>query len=187
MNREKNTDDQLWLLIREGDRLAFDSIYYRYSGLIFSSIYKHIRSRQDAEDITQETFIALWEKRDSIVIQNSLFNYLYSIARYRTLSYIRASAARPASVELPDVLLNDDGPSEKVIRSVESALQEEIDRLPEQMKKVYRLNSESGMDTRQIAALLSISPNTVKNTLVKVRKRLRHTVSRLASFLLTFL
>jgi len=186
MNRETITDDQLWLLIKEGDRLAFDNIYHRYSGLIFSSIYKHIHSRQDAEDLTQETFIALWEKKDNISIQNSLFNYLYSIARYRTLSYIRTSAVRPVSVELLEDLLNDDGPSEKAIRSVESAVQQEIERLPEQMKKVYQLNSESGMDNRQIAALLEISPNTVKNTLVKVRKRLRHTVSRLASFLFTF-
>ena len=55
-------------------------------------------NREDAEDLTQETFIALWEKRESIIIQN----------------------------------------------------QEEIDRLPDQMKKVYRLNSESGMDTQQM-------------------------------------
>jgi len=179
-------DHQLWLLIKEGDRRAFDCIYHRYAEVIFSSIYKHISSRQDAEDLLQETFIDLWEKRHKITIESSLFNYLYSMARYRTLSYMRNSAVRPVSVELLDPLLREDSVTERTIRFAESAVQKEIQRLPEQMKRVYQLNSESGMDPRQIAEHLSISPNTVKNTLVKARKRLRHAATRLASFFFTF-
>jgi len=179
-------DHQLWLLIREGDRRAFDSIYHRYAEVIFSSIYKHISSRPDAEDILQETFIALWEKRHKITIESSLFNYLYSMARYRTLSYMRSNSVRPVSVELLDPLIREDSMTERTIRFAESAVQQEIQRLPEQMRRVYQLNSESGMDPRQIAEHLSISPNTVKNTLVKARKRLRHVAMRLASFFFTF-
>jgi RNA polymerase sigma-70 factor (ECF subfamily) len=179
-------DNQLWLLIKEGDRRAFDSIYHQYAGVIFSSIYKHIPSRQDAEDLLQETFIALWEKRQTITIESSLFNYLYSMARYRTLSYMRHNAIRPVSVDLLDPLLWDDSMTERTIRFAESAVLQEIQRLPEQMRRVYQLNSESGMDPRQIARHLSISPNTVKNTLVKARKRLRHAATRLASFFFTF-
>jgi len=179
-------DHQLWLLIKEGDRLAFDCVYHRYAGVIFSSIYKHINSRPDAEDLLQETFLTLWEKKDRIDIETSLFNYLYSMARYRTLSYMRSSAARPVSVELLEPLLREDSVTERTIQYAESAVQQEIQRLPDQMKRVYQLNSESGMDTRQIAEHQSISPNTVKNTLVKVRKRLRHAATRLASFFFTF-
>ncbi|HEY0273540.1 MAG TPA: sigma-70 family RNA polymerase sigma factor [Chitinophaga sp.] len=180
-------DDHLWQLIKTGDQPAFDRLYHQYAGVLFAAIYKHIPSRPDAEDLLQEVFIGLWEKRDTIAVQSSLFNYLYSMARYRTLQYIRANAVKPIDIAQLEVLLNEDPVSEKTIRSAEVAVHAAIAQLPGQMKKIYQLNTESGMPVREIADLLQLSPHTVKNHLVKVRKRLRLTVSRLASFCFTFL
>jgi RNA polymerase sigma factor (sigma-70 family) len=185
--REEIADDQLWLLISEDNQLAFDQAYYRYAGILFAAIYKHIDSRPDAEDLVQEVFLELWEKRHTILIQSSLFNYLYSMARYKALRYIKTHAVKPVGLEVLDTLFNEEGISETQIRKIESVVNEEIARLPQQMKKVYELRTESGMDIKEIAAQLLISPYTVKNHLIRVRKRLRHTVSRLASVLYNIL
>ncbi|MDR6568870.1 RNA polymerase sigma-70 factor, ECF subfamily [Chitinophaga ginsengisegetis] len=184
----------LWQQVKQGDRTAFDQVYHLYAAPIFSMVYKHIRSRADAGDITQEVFMDLWDKKADITIQSSLFNYLYSIARNRTLRYIKRNAARPESLDLLQELLNEQGMplvfqeaySASVIRTMESSVANEIAGLPAQMKKVYHLNQEAGMSVPEIAELLLISPNTVKNHLSKVRKRLRQAVSRLTFLFFMF-
>jgi len=183
----------LWQQVKQGDRTAFDQVYHLYAAPVFAMVYKHIHSRADAGDITQEVFMDLWDKRADITIQSSLFNYLYSVARNRTFRYIKRNAARPESLELLQELLNEqDMPlvfqeaySASAIRTMESSVASEIAGLPAQMKKVYQLNQEAGMNVNEIAELLLISPNTVKNHLSKVRKRLRQTVSRLTFLLFT--
>ncbi len=65
-------DILLWQQVKQGDRPAFDQLYHRYAGPIFAMVYKHIRNRADAEDIIQEVFLSMWEKRMAIDIQHSL-------------------------------------------------------------------------------------------------------------------
>jgi RNA polymerase sigma-70 factor (ECF subfamily) len=187
-------EERLWLLVREEDsQPAFDRVYYLHVNPIFALIYKHIKSRQDAEDLTQEVFLDLWQKRKEIIIQSSLFNYLYSMARYKTLRYLKVNAIKPESFDLLAGNLEQMNPSlpgtytEKEILAIESSVNEEIALLPAQMKKVYQLNTEAGMSIREIADQLMISPYTVKNHLAKVRSRLRQTVSRLASLFFSLL
>ncbi|MET6999877.1 RNA polymerase sigma factor [Chitinophaga defluvii] len=183
----------LWQLVKQGDRTAFDQIYHLYAAPVFAMVYKHIHSRADAGDITQEVFMDLWDKRATINIESSLFNYLYSVARNRTFRYIKRNAARPESLELWQELIDgqhmlrvfQETYSASAIRTIASSVAGEIDGLPEQMKKVYQLHQEAGMSVTEIAALLLISPNTVKNHLAKVRKRLRQTVSRLTFLFFT--
>lgn len=183
-------DIALWQLVKQGNRTAFDQVYHLYASPVFAMVYKHIRNRADAEDIMQEVFMDLWDKRADINIQTSLFNYLYSVARNRTFRYIKSNAALPQSLELFQQLLDDQAVfqetySRNTIRHIESSVSSEIAALPEQMKKVYKLSQESGMSIAEIAESLLISPNTVKNHLSKVRKRLHATVSRLSSLFFT--
>lgn len=189
MASDNPNDTALWLRVKQGDRTAFDQVYHLYVSPVFTMVYKHIQSRADAEDIIQEVFLDLWEKRNGITIQNSLFNYLYSMARYRTLRYIKLNAARPESLDLFQQILNEHYQpatdpelySDARIRSIDTSIAGEIEGLPEQMKKVYLLNTEAGMSIPEIAESLLISPHTVKNHLAKVRKRLRDALSRLGS------
>lgn len=189
------SDIDLWKLIREGDRSSFDSLYHRHVAPLFAMVYKHIRVRADAEDIIQEVFLELWEKRKEIEIQRSLFNYLYSMARYKTLRYIKANNARPESLDLFKELSEEMAASTNlpeaatgaVLRTLEAALSSEVERMPEQMKKIYQLKHSSGMSVREIADQLFLSSSTVKNHLASARKRLRESLSRLGSWLFTFL
>ncbi|MRG44103.1 sigma-70 family RNA polymerase sigma factor [Chitinophaga sp. SYP-B3965] len=183
-------DTELWQQVKQDNRSAFDQVYHRYAAPLFAMAYKHIRSRADAEDIIQEVFLDIWEKRKEILIQHSLFNYLYSTVRYRTLRYIKANDARPESLDLLQELLNNATQPEiytdAQIRSIDMSVAGEIAGLPEQMKKVYLLNTEGGKSIPEIADLLLISPHTVRNHLSKVRKRLRHVISRFTALFFSF-
>lgn len=182
---------ELWELIRQGDRAAFDAVYHQYVSQLFVLAYKHIPNRTDAEDIVQEVFLDIWEKRNEIVIHSSLFNYLYSTARYKILRFIKTSSIRPESLDLFRELLDKyslpEEHSDARLRSINNSVITAIDDLPEQMKKVYLLNTEEGMSVTAIADQLQLAPQTVRNHLSKVRKRLYAVVSRLASVLFSAL
>lgn len=182
---------ELWELIRQGDRAAFDAVYHQYVSQLFVLAYKHIPNRTDAEDIVQEVFLDIWEKRNEIVIHSSLFNYLYSTTRYKILRFIKTSSIRPESLDLFQELLDKyslpEEHSDARIRSINNSVITAIDDLPEQMKKVYLLNTEEGMSVTAIADQLQLAPQTVRNHLSKVRKRLYAVVSRLASVLFSAL
>lgn len=186
-----NNDTELWELVRQGDYAAFEQLYQLYINPIFAAVYGHIKHKADAEDITQEVFLELWEKKATILIRRSVFNYLYSMARYKTLHYIRVNNIRPLSLELFQALLEDMSPPAEEARLPDLTLHlsREIALLPEQMKKVFALHTEAGMSITGIAEQLLISPNTVRNHLAKVRRRLRQTISRLFTmfFSLSFL
>lgn len=185
-------DTVLWQQVKQGNRSAFDQVYHLYASPLFAMAYKHIRSRADAEDIIQEVFLDIWEKRMDIVIQQSLFNYLYSAVRYRTLRYIKINGARPESLDLLQDLLNEQPVThpeiytDAQISSIDTSVAGEIAGLPEQMKKIYLLNTEGGMSIPEIADRLLISPHTVRNHLSKVRKRLRLVVSRFTTLFFSF-
>lgn len=189
MTKEFRNGIELWELIRQGDRAAFNRVYHLYVSQLFVLVYKHIPNRTDAEDIVQEVFIDIWEKRKDIVIQSSLFNYLYSSTRYRVLRFIKTNHTKPESLELFQHLLDNATPPEAhtaaAIRSIDHSVNTAIAGLPEQMKKVYLLNTEAGMSVSDIAGHLQLSPQTVRNHLAKVRKRLYAVVSRFASLLFT--
>jgi RNA polymerase sigma-70 factor (family 1) len=182
-------DHQLWLSVQQGNRQAFDELYQRYAQPIFASVYRHIDNRHDAEDLTQEVFMNMWVKREQISIASSLFNYLFSVARYKTLRYMREKAIRPAGLD--GLLLLEEpvemAPTTLHLRDVAARVAQEVAALPEKMKKVYELNQDKGLSVSEIATQLHISPNTVRNHLAKVRTRLRSTVSRLSSFFFSLL
>jgi RNA polymerase sigma-70 factor, ECF subfamily len=182
---------EAWELIRQGDLASFDKIYHQYVSQLFALAYKHIPNRTDAEDIVQEVFLDIWEKRQEIVIQSSLFNYLYSTTRYKILRFLKASNTRPESLDLFQELLQQyslpEEHSHSKLRAIDHSITTAITDLPEQMKKVYLLNTEAGMSVTAIADQLDIAPQTVRNHLAKVRKRLYGVVSRLASLLFSLL
>ncbi|MBO9636467.1 MAG: sigma-70 family RNA polymerase sigma factor, partial [Chitinophagaceae bacterium] len=166
---------------------AFNAMYHQYVSPLFVMAYKHVPNRNDAEDIVQEVFIDFWEKRKEIIIRSSLFNYLYSATRYRVLRFIKTHNTRPESLELFEGILEKyslpEEHSDAAIRHIDQSVVTAIADLPEQMKKVWLLNTEAGMSVSAIAEHLQLAPQTVRNHLAKVRKRLYAIVSRLASFL----
>lgn len=191
MTNSIDNEIERWELIRQGDRAAFDRVYHENVSQLFALAYKHIPSRSDAEDIVQEVFLEIWEKRNEITIHASLFNYLYSTTRYKVLRFLKTSSTRPESLDLFQELLEKyslpEEHSDAKLRSINNSVITAIEDLPAQMKKIYLLNTEEGMSVPAIADQLQLAPQTVRNHLSKVRKRLYAVVSRLASVLFSAL
>ena len=67
--------------LQEGNMLAFQSVYESYSAHIYNFIYSLLYNRLEAEDLTQEVFVRIWEKRGSLDIDKNFDSYIFTIAR----------------------------------------------------------------------------------------------------------
>ena len=188
MQSGRLSDKELWRLIsQEDDRSAFEQLYRRTMHALMGVIYKWSDDTAEAEDILQEVFLDLWEKRSKITIQQGVFPYLYSMARFKIFDRLREKQLSEKQVQAWTLVMQDEVVSTAAFReeelvSREALVYSELEQLPAQMKRVYRLSAEQGKTIREISEELLVSPYTVKNHLQKIRKRLRSAAMRLSSF-----
>ncbi|MBS1604838.1 MAG: sigma-70 family RNA polymerase sigma factor [Bacteroidetes bacterium] len=190
MQSDRRSDKELWRLIsHEGDRAAFEQLYRRTLHALMGAIYKWSDDATEAEDILQEVFLDLWEKRGKIKIQNEVFPYLYSMARYKIFDRLRAKQLSEKQIQTWIMVMQEEAVLTAAFRveeleSKEALVTSELEQLPAQMKRVYLLSAREGKSIREISEELLVSPYTVKNHLQKIRRRLRTAALRLSSLLL---
>lgn len=182
------SDRELWRLItQEDDTSAFEQLYRRYMHVLMAAIYKWSDDKAEAEDILQEVFLDLWEKRKQIAIKNEFFPYLYSITRFKIFDRLREKKLSDRQLRAwhhlsEEVAVLTVAFREEELESKEALVSTELSQLPAQMKRVYLLSAEQGKSIREISEELLVSPYTVKNHLQKIRKRLRNAAVRMSSF-----
>jgi len=190
MQSDRSSDKELWRLIsQEDDRTAFEQLYRRTLHALLGAIYKWADDAEEAEDILQEVFLDLWERRTKIQIKNEVFSYLYSMARYKIFDRLREKQLTEKQIRAWTLVMQEEAVTtaaflEEELASREAVVSSELEQLPAQMKKVYLLSAEQGKSIREISEELLVSPYTVKNHLQKIRKRLRDAAVRLSSFFL---
>ena len=170
------TDSFLLNLINEGNDAALAELYDRYWEAIFTYVIKVLKDEQEASDIVQETFIAIWQKRGDLSDIQSLKAYLFSIARYKSL---RSISLQLTQEKYKTSLLQyfrdyDHSPELNMIGSeMETFLESQIQRLPDRMREVFLLSRKEHLSYAEIAERLEISDKTVKKQIHNALKFLR--------------
>lgn len=176
-------DQQLWLMIRKGDEVAYKQLYFRYFDVLFAAIIQRIGDRQEAEDIVQDVFLTLWEKREEIELREKLFSYLYSIMRFKVIRHLKQKELSDRHLSALKLLVEDTDQTALLEKDDRSILLERTSaQLGGQLKKVYSLKYDAGMSIADIADHLELSPNTVKNHLKAIHKLFRQAAGKLSSF-----
>jgi RNA polymerase sigma factor (sigma-70 family) len=167
-------DTLLLAQLREGMRSAFDTLYDKYKADVFNEVYKRLGSVDQAKDVTQDVFIALWTKGADTVIHN-LPGYFYIAIRNNVF---RLMERQRKFVPIPELLSELKGNSQsadaavlyKELRTKYEAL---VDNLPEQQRIIYRLRYDDQLTPEEIAQKLHLSPKTVRNHLGRALTRLK--------------
>jgi len=186
MNTDSKTDKELVIQIRNGDITAFDKIYKKYSNRLYLFVFGIIKSQKDAEDIIQEVFIKIWDKKDKINEHLSFQSFLFTIAHNTTISLIRKKVketdfvAHIKSIQNPVKTTSDE--SEIEYKELKNRLENTIKKLPERQQQVYKLSRKEELSYSEIAEKLNISVNTVENHMVKALKFVRENMAS-ASYL----
>lgn len=128
-----------------------------------------------AEDIVQDAFVALWERKGEV---KEFKPYLYASVRNRCLTYIKKQGISIAgSLETS---LSDEELAER--SETESRLWTAIDSLPERRRQVFLMSKRDGLKYEDIAYMLGISVNTVRNHIAKALEALRNLPAKIYSF-----
>ena len=177
------TDLEVFVLMQEGDKFAFEEIYERFNGLLYIYACKMVSDREDARDIVQEIFVYLWSN-PNIQIKTQLSSYLYSAVRYKVFDWLDKNKSRTNYLQsLKDFAEKGDYVTENYIREREfaSLIEKEVSLLPPKMRLIFEMSRQQHLTQKQIAEILQLSDKTVKKQMSNALKDLR---LKLTSFLL---
>ena len=154
---------------------AYNQLYELLSEGLHRFSYSLIKSNEIAEEIVSDVFIKVWQIRSKLMEIENLRVYLYTIAKNFSLNYIAKNYKnRIISLDTIDVeaVIEVKGPVEMCISAdLVRQISQVIRQLPPQCKLIFQLVKEDGLRYKEVAAILDISPLTVRNQLaIAVRK-----------------
>jgi RNA polymerase sigma-70 factor, ECF subfamily len=196
MSLPSHTVDELALFqkIREDDAGAFKILFIRYYEKLCGFVRLIQKDEFSAEEVVQEVFTRIWEKRKEITIQSSVKYYLYISCRNQALNIVSKHQHQPlafSEISVADFMIEDD--PEKIFSR--NALQEDvysaIDSLPAKAREVLILKYFQKARHKEIAQRMNISESMVEkhaaNALRHLRKKLAmHTISVFFALFLKF-
>ncbi|ARS40366.1 hypothetical protein CA265_12145 [Sphingobacteriaceae bacterium GW460-11-11-14-LB5] len=179
-------DNELIILLKNGDQNAFAQIYSRFFRPLYVHAYKKIGTDEDAIDIVHDLFEFLWTKRNELEISN-LSAYLFAAIRNRIFTLkVRSDRKNIYLESLKDFINKGEFVTDAQVRERELAalIEREIDALPPQMKKVFVMSRTDGMSHKEIADQLGTSEHTVRTQVKKSLRILRSRIGIVAYLLL---
>lgn len=181
------SDLELTIMLKSGDHAAFNEIYKRFQGLLYIYACKVVKNDEEAEDIVQEIFLYLWDKRSIIIFKSGLAVYLYTAVRYKFFNLLDHKKVRTDYKDSlrhfldQGVTLTDHYIREKELSKL---IEAEINALPHKMREIFELSRKHNLSRKEISEKMNISEKTVKNQINNALKILRSRLGLWAFILL---
>ncbi len=169
-------DSELLRRMKEGDSVAFTSIYEKYNKMLYLLALRYFQNPTMAEDAVQHVYTRLWETRSEMYADLNVRNYLFTMMKNYVLTTIRnESNAIEKNYQMayaePDY---DDSLIEKIEeKELRSMLDKAISQLPEQKRIICLMKMEGKLTNQEIAEQMNLSTNTVKTHYFQSIKILR--------------
>lgn len=162
--------------LQSGDQLAFEALYHSYSKEIYRKLLKMVKDVILAEELTQDVFVKIWNKREVITTDQRFRYYLLTVANNIVNDfYRRAARERKLQDEIIAASTELYNPIEEQIYYKESKelMDQAIDSLPSQQKLVFQMCKMEGKSYEEVSKLLGISTSTISNHIVKATKSIK--------------
>jgi len=154
----------------------FDQIYVLYYSRLRRFAKEYVLFNEEAENIVQDVFLLLWERRNVLDIQIRLASYLFSLVKNKCLDHLRHKivadeykkdlSLKLSALELLNYTLSSEEDVERIVTNA-------VDKLPERCRLIFLKSRIEGKKYREIADELDISINTVENQMAIALKKLR--------------
>lgn len=182
-NSLSQQDLELVQALKTGQTTALSKLYDRYGSVVYGLALKILKDAQEAEDLTQEVFVTLWNNNNYNPARGSLSNYLVVMTRSRSLDKLRSRGSRRKFLErwqhttVPAFTLSA---SEQIdIWDTSQQVQQALAQLPEQQRKILEMAYYQDLSQSEIAKTLNIPLGTVKTSARQALKKLRRILSPL--------
>lgn len=169
------TDLQALELLKQNDQKGLEFLFDKYYDSLCRFAYLYYPNQSATEDIVSEFFIKLWERRDWIDITQSVKAYLFRGVHNGVLNAKRALKHEDSIQDCNKLLESKDlNPQEQLeFLDFQQQLDAYVNALPDRKKVIFELKLFSDLSNQEIASLLGLSINTVKNQLCAALKNIR--------------
>ena len=159
----------------QGDRGSFTVIYKKYWYKLFLIASRRLNDKNISEELVQEIFVQLWEKRGSLKIQ-SLENYLARAIKYAVIDHIRAQIVKDNYISYYKTFLDQEESeteNQVAVNDMTFFMEKGLKSLPEKSQEIFRLSRMENWPVTKIATHLQLSEKGVEYHITKSLKTLR--------------
>ena len=167
--------------LKKGDPEAFKAIYHHFSEKLYLVSRKFGFEKEDAEEVVQEVFLKLWEKRADIKEELSLNAYLLTITKNTLLKKSKKLVVEKgiiAAFRSKGQQFTNDPEKKLIYKELKEHTRQVLAVLTKQQRAIFILRNRFGMSQKEIASRLNLSVRTVENQMFRANKRLREYISR---------
>ena len=166
--------------LREGEKMAFEEIYNDFFGVMHHLSLQYLHDEKVSEEIVQDTFMKLWEIKETLNDQFNIRNFLYTITKNNCLNYLRnqkIALKHQANIKYLEMQFNFEA-LEKLGSYLEfEELRDKIDKaiaaLPDDLRETFLLSRYEELHYKDIAEKQSVSIKTVEARMTKTLRILR--------------
>jgi len=172
----QNEDDLFIQKVKNGDEGAFKFLMTKYYPRVYASLFAYTKSREDSEDLTQLTFIKVWQKIDSFRGDSAFFTWIYRIAINLAKNHFVSSSSKKDKVNISSDDLEFDIPSydnpESSLMHKESLqkIHSFVKTLPESLKTAFTLREVDGKSYEEISVITDTPIGTVRSRIFRARE-----------------
>ena len=172
----RDIDSELIKKAKKGNDGAFNILMNKYYPRVYASIFSFIKSKEDSEDLSQQTFIKVWQQLDTFRGDSAFFTWVYRIAINLAKNFVTSSGFKKQKINTSiqeaeiDISSFDDIESAVIHNESLEEISYFIDSLPESLKTAFVLRESEGKSYEEIAAITETPIGTVRSRIFRARE-----------------
>ena len=190
MELESIDDKELVALLKSGDKRAYQLLFEKYASKIYHFSLSYLANEADSEELVQDVFLKLWEKRAALDETQNIKAYVFKIAINSIYDFIRRKNIKNAFNDFvknrAETNTSNNTWETVVLNELQLLLDELISKMPEQRRKIFHLSKINGLTNDEIAEKLNLSKRTVENQLYRAILFLKSNLKNQSLTLLLF-
>ncbi len=168
--------------IYEGDTQALKELYDAIGFSLLHLAKQIVCNHHLAEEVVQDVFVNIWEKRDKLLLVENIKWYLYAATRNKSIQYLRRKKRHGVVVAeepfcIPDLHVDVSPEDIMVTAEMIKSINRAINELPPQCRLIFKLVKEDGLKYREAAELLDLSIKTIENQMGIALKKLHKAIA----------
>ncbi len=180
--------------LKQGKQDDFEALFFNMYDTLFYLALSYVKVNEIAEDLVQDSFIQLWKNRDKLEENTNAHNYLYTLTKHNCLNYLKRLEVEDryirnkslAEIKFLQQSVNSLPDSFTDLMGIKQDLHDAIEKLPEDIREIFKLSRFSDMSYAKIAEKKTISVKTVEAKMSRAIKTLRQLLKEYYPLLLFF-
>ena len=171
-----NNDSELVEKVKKGNKMAFNFLMNKYYSRVYASLFSFTKSHEDSEDLTQMTFLKVWQQITTFRGDSAFFTWVYRIAINLAKNYVSSANFKKQKINTSieeagiDIKSFDDSELNLIHEQSLHKIRNFIDSLPESLRTAFTLREQDGLSYEEIGKITNTPIGTVRSRIFRARE-----------------